>query len=134
MSVIIRLADDLDIGRGDLLARPHNQPTVTQDLEATVCWMIDKPLAAGSKYVLKHTTRSVRALVKDVRYRLDVNTIHRDEEATQLGLNEIGRLTLRTTSPVMVDSYRRNRTTGSFILIDEATDTTAGAGMVLDNS
>ncbi|HEY2427669.1 MAG TPA: GTP-binding protein [Acidimicrobiales bacterium] len=134
MSVVIRLTDDLDISRGDLLARPNNQPTVTQDVEATVAWMTVAPLTAGAKYVLKHTTRSVRALVKDVRYRLDVNTLHRDEDATTLSLNDIGRVTLRTTSPVMLDSYRRNRTTGSFVLIDEATNSTVGAGMVLDNS
>ena len=132
MSVAIRLTDDLDISRGDMLARPNNQPLTTQDLEATVCWMIDKPLTAGAKYVLKHTTRSARALVKDVRYRLDVNSLHREEGVTGLGLNEIGRVSLRTTAPVMVDPYRRNRTTGSFILIDESTNTTAGAGMVLE--
>jgi len=133
MSVVVRLTDDLDIGRGDMLCRPGNQPIVTQDVEATVAWMVDKPLTAGSKYVLKHTTRSVRALVRDVRYRLDVNTLHRDESATSLDLNEIGRVSFRTTAPVMVDAYRRNRTTGSFILIDEVTNTTAGAGMILDH-
>ena len=134
MSVVIRLADDVDVSRGDLLARPHNQPSVTQDVEATVCWMVERPLAGGARYALKHTTRSVRALVRDVRYRLDVNTLHRDEGAAALALNEIGRVSLRTTAPVMVDPYRRNRLTGSFILIDEATNTTAGAGMVLDAS
>jgi bifunctional enzyme CysN/CysC len=131
MSVVVRLTDDVDIGRGDMLARPGNQPVVTQDLEATVCWMVDRPLVPGGKYWLKHTTRSVRAVVKDLRYRIDVNTLHREEGAAALGLNEIGRLTLRTTAPVMVDPYRRNRTTGSFILIDEVSNTTAGAGMVL---
>ena len=134
MSVVVRLADDVDISRGDMLCRPGNQPLVTQDIEATVCWMIDRPLAPGSKYTLKHTTRSVRALVKDIRYRLNVNTIHREDGITSLGLNDIGRVTLRTTSPVMVDPYRRNRTTGSFILIEEGTNTTAGAGMVLETS
>jgi len=132
MSVVLRLADDLDISRGDMIARPNNQPTATQDVEATVCWMVDKPLIAGAKYTLKHTTRSVRAMVSDVRYRLDVNSIHRDETAQSLTLNEIGRVSLRTTAPLMVDPYRRNRTTGSFILIDEATQTTAGAGMILE--
>jgi bifunctional enzyme CysN/CysC len=132
MSVIIRLTDEVDISRGDMLARMGNQPVITQDIEATVCWMIDRPLVAGAKYVLKHTTRSVRALVKDIRYRLDVNTIHREDGISALGLNDIGRVTLRTTAPVMVDPYRRNRTTGSFILIDETTNTTAGAGMVLE--
>ena len=87
---------------------------------------------AGARFTLKHTTRSVRAVVRDVRYRLDVNTIHRDEGASSLGLNDIGRVALRTTVPVMVDPYRRNRTTGSFILIDEATNGTAGAGMILE--
>jgi len=134
MSVVVRLTDDLDISRGDILARPNNQPTVTQDVEATVCWMATNPLTTGAKYVLKHTTRSVRAMVKDVRYRLDVNTLHRDEGASSLSLNDIGRVTLRTTAPVMLDPYRRNRTTGSFILIDEATNGTAGAGMVFDAS
>ena len=132
MSVVLRLADDLDISRGDMIARPNNQPTATQDVEATVCWMVDKPLIAGAKYTLKHTTRSVRAMVSDVRYRLDVNSIHRDETAQSLTLNEIGRVSLRSTAPLMVDPYRRNRTTGSFILIDEATQTTAGAGMILE--
>jgi len=131
MSVVMRLADDVDVGRGDLIARPGNQPLVTQDIEATICWMVDRPLAPGSKYGLKHTTRSVRAVVKDLRYRIDVNTLHRDEGVGSLGLNEIGRVTLRTTAPLMVDPYRRNRTTGSFILLDEASNTTAGAGMIL---
>ena len=134
ISVIIRLADDLDVGRGDMLSRPGNQPSVTQDIEATVCWMVDRPLVAGARYTLKHTTRSVRAVVREVRYRLDVNTIHRDESASSLGLNDIGRIALRTTAPVMVDPYRRNRTTGSFILIDEATNGTAGAGMILETT
>ena len=131
MSVVIRLADDLDIGRGDMICRPNNQPTIGQDIEATVCWMVDRPLTAGAKYGIKQTTRSARALVRDLQYRLDINTLHRDEAATSLTMNEIGRVTLRTTTPLMFDAYRRNRTTGSFILIDEATNTTAGAGMIL---
>jgi bifunctional enzyme CysN/CysC len=132
ISVTMRLSDDLDISRGDMICRPNNQPEVGQDIEATVCWMVDRPLTAGTKYALKHTTRTVKALVRDLNYRLDVNTLHRDETATSLTMNEIGRVTLRTTAPLMFDSYRRNRTTGSFILIDEATNTTAGAGMILD--
>jgi sulfate adenylyltransferase large subunit len=132
MSVVIRLADDIDISRGDMICRPHNRPTIGQDVDATVCWMIDRPLAAGTKLGIKHTTRSARALVEDLQYRLDINTLHRDESATSLTMNEIGRVTLRTTAPFMFDTYRRNRTTGSFILIDEATNTTAGAGMILN--
>jgi bifunctional enzyme CysN/CysC len=132
MSVVIRLADDLDVSRGDMICRPHNQPTVGQDIDATVCWMVDRPLTSGTKYWLKHTTRTGRVLVRDLQYRLDINTLHRDEAATELTMNEIGRVALRTTVPLMYDSYRRNRTTGSFILIDEATNMTAGAGMILD--
>ncbi len=132
MSVTVRLADNLDVSRGDLICRPHNAPMVTQDVEATVCWMIDKPLRAGAKLAIKHTTRSARAVVRDLRYRLDVNTLHRDETATELGLNDIGRVRLRTTQPLFADEYRRNRTTGGFILVDEATNATAGAGMILE--
>jgi bifunctional enzyme CysN/CysC len=132
MSVTVRLADNLDVSRGDLICRPHNAPMVTQDVEAMVCWMIDKPLRSGAKLAIKHTTRSARAVVRDLRYRLDVNTLHRDEDATELGLNDIGRVRLRTTQPLFADEYRRNRTTGGFILVDEATNATAGAGTILE--
>ncbi len=132
MAVTIRLTDELDISRGDMICRPHNAPMVTQDLEAMVCWMSDRPLRKGAKLALKHTTKSVRALVKDLRYTLDVNTLHRHEGTTELHLNEIGRLQLRTTGPLFADPYRRNRHTGSFVLIDEATNVTAGAGMILE--
>jgi bifunctional enzyme CysN/CysC len=134
MSVTFRLADDIDVSRGDMLCRPGNHPTVGQDLEAMVCWLTDRPLQPGAKYALKHTTRWCRAVVRDLRYRLDVNSLHRDEEATGLTMNEIGRVSLRATAPLMYDSYRRNRTTGSFILVDEATNATAGAGMLLGSS
>jgi bifunctional enzyme CysN/CysC len=132
MAVTIRLADDLDVSRGDMLCRPNNKPRVGQDVDAMVCWMSERTsLAAGGKYAIKHTTRSARALVKDLHYRLDVNTLHRDERATTLGLNDIGRITLRTTQPLFFDEYRRNRRTGSFVLIDEATMATVAAGMIL---
>jgi len=132
MSVTVRLADDLDVSRGDMICRPHNQPDVGQDLDAMVCWMSERSsLQSGVKLGLKHTTRSVRALVRDLHYRLDVNTLHRDDEATNLMLNEIGRVSLRTTSPLFYDEYRRNHATGSFVLIDEATNVTVGAGMIL---
>jgi bifunctional enzyme CysN/CysC len=131
MSVAIRLADDLDVSRGDLICRPHNQPTVAQDLDAMVCWMsAERPLVPGMKVAIKHTTRSARAVVKELDYRLDVNTLHRDESADRLGLNDIGRVRLRSTVPLFLDEYRRNRTTGSFIVIDEATGATLGAAMV----
>jgi bifunctional enzyme CysN/CysC len=130
MSVTVRLADDLDVSRGDLICRPGNVPQPTQDLDAMVCWMTDEPLRARQRLVVKHTTRTVRAMVKELAYRLDVNTLHRDLEATELGLNDIGRVKLRTTQPLFVDDYDRNRVTGRFILVDEATNATVGAGML----
>jgi bifunctional enzyme CysN/CysC len=131
MAVTLLLTDDLDISRGDMICRPHNHPAPSQDLDAMVAWMdSEHPLALRKIYTLKHTTRSVRAMVTDLRYRLDVSTLHRDEDVTQLALNEIGRVSLRATSPLFGDDYRRNRITGSFVLIDEATNQTAAAGML----
>jgi len=130
MSVTVLLEDDIDVSRGDMICRPHNTPTVAQDVEAMVCWMTDEPLVAGQKFGIKHTTRMARAVVKDLRYRLDVNTLHRDEGASGLGLNDIGRVRLRTTQPLLCDPYGRNRTTGAFILIDERTNRTVAAGMI----
>jgi bifunctional enzyme CysN/CysC len=131
MSVTLRLADDLDVSRGDVICRPNNQPTVSQDIQATVCWMSAKPLRTGGMYSIKHTTRSARAVVKDLRYRVNINSLHRDDTATTLELNDIGRVVLRTTTPLCFDPYRRNRTTGGFILIDEATNETVAAGIIL---
>ena len=130
MSVTIRLSDDVDVSRGDMIARIHNAPEPRQDIDAMICWMSTTPLQPRQKLAIKHTTRSARALVKDIQYRLDVNTLHRDPDATTLGLNEIGRIQLRTTTPLLADVYAQNRTTGSFILIDEATGITVGAGMI----
>lgn len=133
MAVTVRLADDLDVSRGDMIARPHNAPAGRQDLDAMVCWMTDRPLGVGQKLAIKHTTRTARALVKDIQYRLDINTLHRDPDTRSLGLNDIGRVRLRTTTPLFTDPYRRNRTTGGFILIDETTNATVAAGMILDD-
>ncbi|GAA3770379.1 hypothetical protein GCM10022225_66640 [Plantactinospora mayteni] len=133
MSVTVRLTDEIDISRGDLICRPTNAPAVAQDIEAMICWMDEtKPLRVGGKYAIKHTTRSARAVIRTLRYRLDVNSLHRDESATELGLNEIGRVRLRTTVPLLADEYRRNRTTGGFIVIDESTNRTVGAGMIVE--
>jgi bifunctional enzyme CysN/CysC len=132
MSVAVRLEDELDISRGDMLCRPGNRPHRSRQLEAMVCWMSDSPVTVGSRLLLKHTTRWVTATVDDVRYRVDVETLHRDTAASSLQLNDIGRLKIRTTSPLAVDDYRRNRTTGSFILVDEATNDTVGAGMIVE--
>ncbi len=135
MSVSMRLSSEIDISRGDMICRPTNQPHVGQDIDAMVCWMGEaSSLTNGSKLAIKHTTRSARALVKNLHYRLDVNTLHRENEIDALALNEIGRVSLRTTAPLFFDDYRRNRETGSFILIDEATNATVGAGMIIGPS
>jgi bifunctional enzyme CysN/CysC len=132
MSVVVRLADELDVSRGDMICRPHNAPRSSQDIEAMLCWMDEQAkLEPGRKYALKHTTRNVRTVVKAIQYRLDVNSLHRDEAPGSLALNEIGRVTLRTTQPLFVDEYRRNRATGGFILVDEATNRTVAAAMVV---
>ncbi len=132
MSVIVRLADDLDISRGDMICRDHNRPHVGQDIDAMVCWLSEEAsLRPGAKYAIKHTTRWSRTMVQGLQYRLDINTLHREEDADQLVLNDIGRVRLRTTQPLFYDGYRRNRETGSFILVDESTNATVGAGMIL---
>ncbi len=130
MSVTVRLSDDLDVSRGDMICRPKNAPRVSQDIDAMIAWMVPEPLRTRRKLAIKHTTRSARAVVKDLQYRLDINTLHRDQDAGELGINEIGRVTLRTTKPLLCDDYATNRATGSFILIDEATGATVGAGMI----
>jgi len=132
MAVTVLLEDDLDISRGDMICRPHNRPHAGQDLEAMVAWMDHSaPLTPGKIYGIKHTTRSARARVGELRYRLDINTLHRDTDASTLASNEVGRITLRTTAPLFYDEYQRNRSTGSFILIDEATNQTVAGGMLL---
>ncbi len=130
-SVAVRLEGDFDVGRGDMLCRPNNAATVGQDIEAMVCWFGERPMTPHGIYAIKHTTRSTRVSIRALRYRLDVNSLSRDAEAGQLALNEIGRVALRTTSPLCYDEYGRNRTTGSFILIDESTNGTVGAGMII---
>jgi sulfate adenylyltransferase large subunit len=134
MSVTVRLEDDIDVSRGDMICRPQNAPKPSQDIDAMICWMTNEPLRPRQKLAIKHTTRTGRTMVKDVQYRLDVNTLHRDQETKELGLNEIGRVQLRTTVPLLCDPYSKNRTTGSFILIDEATGVTVGAGMINSGS
>jgi len=130
MSVTVRLEDDLDVSRGDMICRPANAPRPSQDIDAMICWMSPDAMRPRQKLAIKHTTRMGRAMIKDVQYRLDVNTLHRDLETKELGLNEIGRVQLRTTVPLLCDPYEKNRSTGSFVLIDEATGVTVGAGMI----
>ncbi|MGE0788421.1 MAG: sulfate adenylyltransferase subunit CysN [Sandaracinaceae bacterium] len=134
MAVTVHLEDEIDISRGDMLCRPNNRPIVGQDIDAMICWMSERPLKPRGRYAIKHTTRWARAMVTELSYRLDVNTLHRDESPPELKFNDIGRLTLRTTAPLFYDVYEKNRTTGSFILVDEATNETAGAGMLLEPS
>jgi bifunctional enzyme CysN/CysC len=132
MSVALRLADDIDVGRGSTIVRPHNQPTVSNRLECLMCWMSEQPLNPGRRYLVKHSTRTVMLGAADVRYRIDVETLHRDETAQTLGLNDLGRVHLELSSPLVFDSYRRNRLTGSLIVMDEATNETVAAGVILD--
>jgi sulfate adenylyltransferase subunit 1 len=131
MSVTIRLQDEFDLGRGDMIVRVNNQPTSGQDIDVMICWMHEKPLQLNGKYAIRHTTRDARCLVKDIQYKMDINTLHRLEDDKQIGMNDIGRIVLRTTVPLFYDSYKRNRITGSIILIDESTNETVGAGMII---
>jgi len=131
MSVAIRLADDIDISRGDTLARPNNRPDVGRDIDAIVCWMHETPATPGKRYVIKHTTRTTRAVLSEVVHRIDVDSLHHEPGIDALGLNEIGRARFRTAEPLLYDPYRRNKATGSFIVIDEATNETVGAGMII---
>jgi len=131
MSVVITLEDEIDISRGDMIVRPMNQPQVGQDIELMVCWLNEKKLILGGKYGLKHTTKDLRCIIKDVRYKVNINTLHRIEDDLSIGLNEIGRVLIRTTTPLFYDSYKKNKATGSVILIDEFTNETVGAGMII---
>ena len=130
MSVTVRLTDDLDVSRGDLICRPGDRPALARDLVADVCWMADAPLRPGGRYAIKHATHSARAIVESIDGRLDVTSLEREEGPAELALNDIGRVRLRTSKPLAFDPYARNRFTGSFILIDEATNDTVGAGMI----
>jgi len=132
MSVAVRLADDVDVSRGSTIVRTHNQPTVSNRLECLMCWMSEQPLDPRRRYLVKHTARMTMVGAIDVRYRIDVETLHREGSATTLELNDLGRVHLEVSSPLAFDPYRRNRVTGSLIMIDEATNETVGAGVILD--
>ncbi|MBD3629410.1 MAG: sulfate adenylyltransferase subunit CysN [Cyclobacterium sp.] len=131
MSVTMTLEDELDISRGDMLVRPNNVPNVAQDLDVMVCWMSQQKLAGRTKLLIKHTTKECQAMVKEILYRVDVNTLHREEGVQEIGMNDIARISLRTAQPLFMDAYRRNRQTGSIILIDPNTNETVAAGMVI---
>jgi sulfate adenylyltransferase subunit 1 len=130
MSVTMRIADDIDISRGDMIVKENNVPEIGQDIDVMVCWMSDKPLKVRDKFYLRHTTSELRCIVNDIKYKVDVNTLNRIEDGKELKMNEIARVTLRTTKPLFYDPYRRNRQTGSIILVDEGTFNTVGVGMI----
>jgi len=130
MSVAIELEDDIDISRGDMIVKPNNQPEVSQDIDAMLCWFSPEKLNVGGKYVLRHTTAEVRTMVKDVVYKMDINELHKDDTDKSIGMNDIARIKLRTTKPLFFDSYKKNRQTGSIILVEEATNNTVAAGMI----
>ncbi len=131
MSVTVTLEDEIDISRGDMIVKVNNQPRVEQDIDVMICWLNEKPMQVGGKYALKHTSKDARCIVKEVTYKMNINTLQKVEDENVLNLNEIGRLSLRTTTPLFIDNYRKNRATGSIILIDEATNNTVGAGMII---
>ncbi len=131
MSVTMTLEDEIDISRGDMIVRPNNQPEVEQDLDVMVCWMNQKALQNRTKLIVKHTTKECQAMVKDIQYKVDVNTLHRIENIEEIGMNDIARVSIRTAQPVFFDSYSKNRQTGSIILIDPNTNETVGAGMII---
>ena len=131
MSVCMTLADNIDISRGDMLVRENNKPTIDQDIDVMICWMNEKKMIPKGKYTIRHTSQTARCIIKEVKYKMDINTLHRMEDEKDIGLNDIGRITIRTTKPLFFDSYRRNRNTGSIILVDEATNETVAAGMVI---
>ncbi len=133
-SISIQLEDEIDVSRGDMILRENNLPKRGQDIEAMICWMGEKPLQPMQKYILKHTTKDVKAMVKSIQYKMDINNLSRIPDSVNLAMNDIGRVVLRCTSDLFYDSYSKNRNTGSFILVDEATNVTVGAGTIKDSS
>jgi len=131
LSLTLRLEDDLDVARGELIAGIADQPTVTREIEADICWLDSEPLRPGCRYAIKHTSRAATAIVETLIDRIDVQTLERETDVEELALNDIGRVTLRASTPLAIDPYSRNRRTGSFVLIDEATNATVGAGMIV---
>lgn len=132
MSVSITLEDDIDISRGDMIVKENNQPLVSQDLDVMICWLNGKKPQPGAKYYLRQATSEVRSMIKEIVYKMDINTLHRMEEDTSIGMNDIARVKIRTTKPVAYDPYRKNRSTGSLILVDESTNETVAAGMIVE--
>lgn len=131
MSVTLTLEDDIDISRGDMIVRSHNQPKTGQDIDVILCWLNNNPVNSSAKYILMHTTKDVKAIIKEINYKIDINTLHRIEDDKVLKMNDIARVRIRTTQPLFYDSYAKNRITGSIILVDEGTKVTVAAGMII---
>jgi len=131
MSVSLELNDHIDISRGDMIVRENNKPTVANDIDIMICWMNNKPLKSGNRYILKHTTKEVKCIIQNILYKVNIDNLHRIENINQININEIARINLKTTSPLFFDKYKINRHTGSLIIIDESTNETAGAGMII---
>jgi len=131
MSITMTLEDEIDISRGDIIAKPNNHPESEQDVDVMLCWMNQKPINLNSKFFVRHTTREVRGVLKEIQYKLDINSLHRIENAPQLAMNDIARVKIRTSQPLFFDNYRKNRITGSLILVDEGTNETVAAGMIV---
>ena len=130
-SVCLTLEDEIDISRGDTIVKANNPPEVSQDIEAMICWFSSKPMPARAKLVVRHTTQETKAVIQEVKYHVDINTLHKIEGVDTFNMNDIGRISMRTAVPLIHDSYRRNRITGSFILIDPGTNETVAAGMIV---
>jgi len=131
MSVTLTLEDEIDISRGDVIAKPNNHPQAEQDVDLMICWMNQRPVKLSGKFLIRHTTREVKGMLKEIQYKLDINTLHRIENPEELMMNDIARVKIRTAQPLFFDSYRKNRITGSLIIIDEGTNETVGAGMII---
>ena len=125
------LEDNIDISRGDMLVKADNKPNIGQDLEVMICWLNEHKLQLNGKYLLRHTTQETKAILKEVVYKIDINTLHRTENDLNIGLNDIGRIRIRTAKPIFYDSYSKNKRTGSLILIDLQTNATVAAGMII---
>ncbi len=131
MSVTMTLEDEIDISRGDIIAKPNNQPKAEQDIDVMICWMHQQPAKVNSKYFIRHSTKEVKGVIKEIQYKMDINSLNRDENAEDLKMNDIARVRIRTSQPLFFDSYRKNRFTGSLILVAEGTNETVGAGMIV---
>jgi sulfate adenylyltransferase subunit 1 len=130
-SVTLRLKDDIDISRGDMIVRKDNLPTISQEIDLMICWFHEKPLNPAGKYIIRHTSREARCIIREIEYKMDINTLEQNRTDLTIGMNDIGRIRIKTTQPLFFDSYTRNRITGSLVLVDEGSFETVAAGMII---